>query len=208
MNYWINITSGRGPEECSLFVKKITPIIMDYCKKNNIKAEILSIENSDFNNYKSVLISVESDNLQQFSNDWNGTIQWICQSPYRINHKRKNWFIGIEFIKTPEKNNFDLNDIEIETMRSTGAGGQNVNKTDSAVRIKHIPSGITVIAREERSQQRNKKLAFSRLNIALENQEKQSKDKSKQNVWDSHNELIRGNPIKTYKGIEFKLNND
>ncbi|RZL30914.1 MAG: peptide chain release factor H, partial [Pedobacter sp.] len=121
------------------------------------------------------------------------------------NHKRKNWFIGIDIIKSPEKNNFDLKDITIETMKSSGPGGQNVNKTDSAVRIKHLPTGIIVTAREERSQQQNKKLALSRLNIEIEKIEQTNNDKSKQQVWDAHNELIRGNPIKTFKGLDLKL---
>lgn len=205
MKYWLNITSGRGPEECCLFVKNITFAIMGFCKKHSINAEIISYEYSDKNNYKSVLISVENDDSELLINEWKGTVQWICESPYRKNHKRKNWFIGIEIIKPPEVNYFDINDIVIETMRSSGPGGQNINKTDSAVRIKHIPSGMTVTAREEKSQQQNKKLAISRLNLILEYISKQSKDKSKQQVWDAHNELIRGNPIKVYKGIEFKL---
>lgn len=205
MKYWLNITSGRGPEECCLFVKKIIPLITQYCEENQVTYKVLDYELSEFNNYKSALISVENDSLDKLINDWQGSLQWICESPYRKNHKRKNWFIGIDIIKSPEKNNFDLKDITIETMKSSGPGGQNVNKTDSAVRIKHLPTGIIVTAREERSQHQNKKLALSRLNIEIEKIEKINKDKSKQQVWDSHNELMRGNPIKTFKGLNLKL---
>lgn len=203
MSFWINITSGRGPEECCLFVKNILSVFLNFCIKHNVKTEILTLEKSEKNNYRSVLISVESDNLELFEKEWIGTFQWIKKSPYRLNHKRKNWFISIDIIKVPEKNNFNTDDIQIESMRSTGAGGQNVNKTDSAIRIKHKPTGITVIAREERSQQQNKRLALSRLNIAIEGLNNNKDKNSKKQVWNTHNELIRGNPKITFTEDDF-----
>lgn len=92
----------------------------------------------------------------------------------------------------------------IETMRASGPGGQQVNKTESAVRVTHIPTGLTVVAREERSQHMNRKLAVARLGELMKSQEKSAELQGKRDRWQQHNELERGNPIRTYEGTEFK----
>lgn len=205
IRYWIQITSGRGPEECCLFVKKLTDYIQKEAKKNNFEIELLEVEKSELNNLKSALLSIEGENINEFEKEWNGTIQWIYESKIRKGHKRKNWFIGVNFIKPIEENKFDLSQLKIETMRSSGAGGQNVNKVESGVRIKHFPTGITVTSQEERSQYLNKKLAFARLFQALQNVDTENKSTFDKEAWNNHNNLIRGNSVKIFSGYNFKL---
>ncbi|EEW1604972.1 peptide chain release factor H, partial [Escherichia coli] len=81
---------------------------------------------------RSALVSLDGDNAWALSESWCGTIQWICPSPYRPHHGRKNWFLGIGRFTADEKEQSDA--IRYETLRSSGPGGQHVNKTDSAVR--------------------------------------------------------------------------
>ncbi len=95
-------------------------------------------------------------------------------------------------------------DLVFESFHSSGPGGQNVNKLETAVRVKHKPTGITTVAQEERSQYQNKKLALARLVISLKNYEDKNIGKVKQELWNQHNKLERGNPIRSFLEFPFK----
>ena len=85
-----------------------------------------------------------------------GTVQWICQSLIRPHHKRKNWFICVSILK--DEITIDNNqDIKYEVFRSSGKGGQNVNKVSTAIRAIHIPTGLSVVCMDQRNQPQNKK---------------------------------------------------
>ncbi|MDP5110015.1 MAG: peptide chain release factor H [Rickettsiaceae bacterium] len=134
-------------------------------------------------------------------------MQWVCQSPFRPTHKRKNWFIGIDAFSSYAAENLDvkLEDITFQTMRASGPGGQHVNTTDSAVRAIHKPTGITVTASEERSQHQNKKLAVARIASELTKRQKANLAKEQKKQWSKHSELERGRPIRVFFGPEFKV---
>ena len=85
-------------------------------------------------------------------------------------------------------------------MRSSGPGGQHVNKTESAVRVTHISTGLSAIGREERSQYLNRKLALARLNRLLEQKAAAGAQKERREKWDVHNRVERGNPVRVFKG--------
>lgn len=202
---WIQISSGKGPDECELAVTLFAESYRNECNKKNIKTDIIAAVPGQVNgNFKSILLSLECQEDEP-NKIICGTVLWTCQSPYRPNHKRKNWFINIEVFRSPEKTNFSERDVRFESMRSSGPGGQNVNKVETAVRAFHLPTGLTVTASEERSQFMNKKLALCRLSNLI--QEKNDADSSnhKRVMWMQHNTLERGNPFRVYEGYEFKL---
>lgn len=132
-----------------------------------------------------------------------GTVQWICQSPFKPHHKRKNWFVDVSIIPEQEVICTD-NNIRFERFHCGSKGGQNVNKVETGVRLIHISTGITVTSTAERSQLLNKKDALEKLSAILkDNQEAQIKLQIN-SAWKEHNKIVRGNPVRTYEGIYFK----
>jgi peptide chain release factor len=95
---------------------------------------------------------------------------------------------------------FSLNDVRIETLRSSGAGGQHVNKTESGVRAIHLPTNTVVLITNERSQYQNKMIALSLLAHKIQERNFEKKENLEKQVWQIHNELIRGNPVRKFKG--------
>ncbi len=136
-----------------------------------------------------------------FSERWCGTLLWICTSPYRPHHGRKNWYVGIGRFSADE--HIQSDEIRFETLRSSGPGGQHVNKTDSAVRATHLASGISVKVQSERSQHANKRLA--RLLIAWRLEQQRQNEcaalKSERRLF--HHQIERGNPLRIFKGMAF-----
>ncbi|GHU73030.1 hypothetical protein FACS189413_16950 [Bacteroidia bacterium] len=116
--------------------------------------------------------------------------------PYRKFHKRKNWFVGVQRLPVFVANEWNENELRIQTLKASGPGGQHVNKTESAVRVTHIPSGISVMVSKNRSQLQNKKQAIKRLRIKLAAYEQERMLAVTQDNWQNHNELERGNPVR------------
>lgn len=194
----IQITSGQGPDECCRAVLKIQQRIIHQAETMKIHTEIIDTVKGDLEGtLRSVTIQVQGDNLASLISEWNGTICWIAQSPYRKFHKRRNWYVGI-YISTPEKAiEWDIRDIVFETLRSSGPGGQNVNKVETAVRGIHQPTGIQVLVTDTRSQLQNKKLCIERLEFIIKNKKVEAQVARQKTDWSHHAELIRGRPVKT-----------
>ncbi len=202
----IQISSGRGPAECCWVVAKVLKKFLKEANASGLSYEIIHREPGDENGtLKTVSIGLQGTDVDSFIKNWVGTIQWIGQSSYRKFHKRRNWFIGINQLDATECNH-KMKDSEIryEFTRSSGPGGQHVNKVSTAVRATHVPTGESVLVSRRRSQLQNKNEAKRRLLGHL--QEKQLlriKDRIKQE-WKNHHQLKRGNPIKIFKGSDFK----
>ncbi|MBN2694364.1 peptide chain release factor H [bacterium] len=194
---WIQISSGTGPIECCLAVKKFYESIVSEAKKERLSIDIIKWENFNETLPKSILLSIDKKLVDLLKLE-SGTVQYRFQSSFRPQHKRKNWFIDTLLLEPPKDEDIDLTNIKIETMRAGGPGGQHQNKTESAVRVTHIPTGISVIAREERSQYRNKKLALARLLNALNSTKIEKSEKSQEKLWKQHYKLKRGEAFKIY----------
>ena len=190
---WIQISSGKGPVECELAVSLFLKAFENECNKNQIKTKSIDAVPGEISgNYKSVLLSLDCSEHQVIDNIKSGTVLWICKSPYRPNHKRKNWFINVEVFQIPDKLSFCEKDVRFESMRSSGPGGQNVNKVETAVRAIHLTTGLTVTPSEERSQYMNKKLALCRLSNLIQEKNDSNFSVQKRNMWEQHNALERG----------------
>ena len=202
----IQITSGRGPAECQWVVAKVLKYFIEDCALHKIETKVLSKEKGFENRtIQSATVALKGKQLEHFLNNWLGTIQWIGTSTFRKFHKRKNWFIALFELTNVNQSQLEDKDISYQATRSSGPGGQHVNKVSSAIRATHIPTNTQVLVMDSRSQHQNKKLAKQRLeeklmDLNLENLKAQLK-----NEWENHLNIQRGNPIKVFKGSDFKV---
>lgn len=193
----MQITSGRGPAECCRVVALVLEKILKQAVAKGVKTEVVERETGPLNRtLLSAVISLQGRDYHALIEDWEGTVQWIAKSPYRIYHKRKNWFVGVQTFTLSESQEATEAEIRYETLRASGPGGQHVNKTESAVRAVHIPTGMSVVASDQRSQWQNKKLATERLLVKLSSWTMEQAMIQAQENWSNHNHLQRGNPVK------------
>jgi peptide chain release factor len=165
-------------------------------------------------NIKSCLVSLDGADAPAFAQSWTGSIQWIGYSVYRPHHKRKNWFVSVRlfapFASDEAMAALPHDEVRFETARSGGPGGQYTNKTETAVRAIHIPSGKSAISRDERSQLLNKKRALARLTALLEQEQAAREQEARAGIRHTHYEVERGNPTRIYdaKTLQRRGNDD
>ena len=204
MNIWLQVTSGRGPAECCYVVRRVVAVIRQEVENRGMDFAVLeTVAGSHRNTLLSALISIEGEHAEEFARSWGGTIQWVGQSPFRPRHKRKNWFVGVSVLSPFVGPLWQAKEFKVQTLRSSGPGGQHINKTESAVRVTHEPSGVTACAQEERSQHRNRQLAIARVLAQLEARQRAAKKDHEQEMWTHHNRLERGNAIRIFEGPDF-----
>ena len=201
----LHITTAKGPLECQLAAGKILGALLADLRKKGLQAEVLDrTAGQESGTILSATIQVSGIAIQTAIQSWLGTIQWIQQSPYRPNHGRKNWFVGVFAVNPATAVSWNESEIVYQSVRSSGSGGQHVNKVSSAVRATHTPSGTMVFVQESRSQLQNKKIALERIRAKLEKVQSEKLVEVVNQTWSQHHELERGNPVRTFTGMDFK----
>ena len=199
----LHLTSGKGPAECRWVVAQLAKAFADEAARIGVTCEVLDAQEEL---PASLFMRVSGDGALAFVRERTGTILWIGESPFRPRHKRRNWFVGVALAPMPEDvPDLRDSDIDFQAMRASGPGGQHVNKTDSAVRATHRPTGLVATAQEQRSQHANRKLAKLKLAMLLEDRRTGASDDVRHEQWSVHQQLERGNPVRTYTGPKFKL---
>jgi peptide chain release factor len=204
----LQLTANTGPEECCLAVRKVLAQLLRECEGAEVRVELLEQVPSEVRgNLRSVLLALEGAQAPTQAARWSGSVQWICPSPYRPGHKRKNWFIGVDVSETDAPDVagevLEDKDLRFETLRASGPGGQHVNKTDSAVRATHVPTGLSVKVQTERSQHANKRLARALLAHKLWEQADAVARTARNQRWRQHHGVERGNATRTFRGEAF-----
>ncbi|SEL70627.1 peptide chain release factor [Aquimarina amphilecti] len=201
----IQITAGRGPTECSWVVAQVLKLFLEEIKNSGFTYNVIQRDKGSENGtVQSATIQLKGKEIDIFLSSWLGTIQWIGTSKFRKYNKRKNWFIGMYEVKQIQLVVLKEKDISFQTMRSSGPGGQNVNKVNSAVRATYNLTGDQVVVMDSRSQHQNKKIAIERLKEKVNQSQLNNLKKSLSDQWENHLSVQRGNPIKIFKGADFK----
>ena len=206
-----SINAGAGGTDSQDWTQMLLRMYCRWFDKKKYKYHIIEESPGDEAGLKSVTIMVSGDYAYGYLNCENGVHRLVRQSPFNANNKRQTSFAAVTVIpqiETSDSVQIDQKDLRIDTFRASGAGGQHVNKTDSAVRITHIPTGIVASSQDSRSQGANKdtamKILSSRLLILMEEQQKETLSDIKGDSVD----IAWGNQIRSYVLHPYKLIKD
>lgn len=169
-NAILEIHPGAGGTESQDWAMMLFRMYQRYAQKNGFSFEVMDYQDGDEAGMKSCSVLIKGDLAYGYLKGETGVHRLVRISPFDASGRRHTSFASVEI--TPEFNDeikidIDEKDLEIDTMRSSGAGGQHINKTDSAVRIKHIPTGIVVFSQTERSQILNRERCMQTLKSKL-----------------------------------------
>jgi peptide chain release factor 2 len=206
----IEIHPGAGGTESHDWAEMLMRMYLRWIEKKGFKYEILDILPGEVAGIKSVSILVKGKYAYGLLKSEIGVHRLVRISPFDANNRRHTSFASVFVYPSKEdiKVNINENELKIETFRSSGAGGQHVNKTESAVRITHIPTGISVTIRSERSQHKNKEIALRILKAKLYEYYKQKEEEKLKELEKQKTDITWGYQIRSYILHPYKLVKD
>lgn len=201
LNCFLDIQAGAGGTEAQDWASMLLRQYLKYCERKGFKAEILEESEGEVAGLKSATIKIEGDYAFGFLRTETGVHRLVRKSPFDSSGGRHTSFASVfVYPEVDESFEVDVNpaDLRVDTYRASGAGGQHINKTDSAVRITHMPTGIVVQCQNDRSQHRNRAEAMQMLKSRLYELEMRNRMAEQQKLEDSKTDVGWGHQIRSY----------
>ena len=198
---FIEIQSGAGGTEAQDWAGMLERMYLRYCERKGFQVELLEESEGEVAGIKSATIKVGGEYAYGFLRTETGIHRLVRKSPFDSNARRHTSFCSVfVFPEVDDSIEIEINpaDVRTDTYRASGAGGQHINKTDSAVRLTHVPSGIVVQCQNDRSQHRNKDEAWSMLRARLYELELRKRQSEQQKLEDAKSDIGWGHQIRSY----------
>ena len=200
-NCFMDFQSGSGGTEAQDWASMLLRMYLRYCERKGFKVEVLEESEGDIAGIKSASLKVSGDYAYGYLRSESGVHRLVRKSPFDSGNRRHTSFASVQvFPEIDDSIEVDINpaDLRIDTYRASGAGGQHINKTDSAVRITHIPTNTVVQCQNDRSQHRNKAEAMNMLKAQLYQLELNKRNEEKQALEDAKTDIGWGHQIRSY----------
>ncbi len=200
-NAFMDIQAGSGGTEAQDWAAMLLRMYLRWGERHGFKTEIVELSEGEVAGIKSATVKFSGDHAYGWLRTETGVHRLVRKSPFDSGNRRHTSFASV-FVYPEVDDTIDIEinpaDLRIDTYRASGAGGQHVNRTDSAVRITHLPTGIVVQCQSERSQHQNKAHAMNQLRAKLYERELQQRNAEKQALEESKADIGWGNQIRSY----------